>query len=123
MKTLRMIGMAVVAILMCVSLVSCSDDDGDEDYAEMIVGEWYVNEYNETYSFVKGGILRWKEERWGIKADGSWSILDKQLTIKLTYRTANGISMQTKIEAIEELTSTRMVTSYKDGKEIIYTRK
>lgn len=39
MKIFRMIGLAVVAILMCVNFSSCKDDDDDAKTAS-IVGSW-----------------------------------------------------------------------------------
>ena len=45
MKTFRLIGMALIAILMCVSFVSCSNDDEDGldisgPYSTKIIGTW-----------------------------------------------------------------------------------
>lgn len=42
MKLLRMVGLAVVAILMSVNLSSCKDDDKDDkiDNCDYIVGTW-----------------------------------------------------------------------------------
>ena len=39
MKTLRLIGMAIVAIVMSVNFTSCSDDDDDIDIAQL-EGTW-----------------------------------------------------------------------------------
>lgn len=39
MKTLRFIGMAIVAIIMSVNFAACSDDDDDIDVAELL-GLW-----------------------------------------------------------------------------------
>ena len=45
MKTFRMIGMALVAILMCVNVASCSsDDDEKEPDAFSLVGTWVMEE-------------------------------------------------------------------------------
>ena len=42
MKTLRLIGMALIAVIMCVNFVACSDDDVEETNA--------TNEGNWIYS-------------------------------------------------------------------------
>ena len=39
MKTLRFIGMALIAVIMCVNFVACSDDDEEEANAA-IEGTW-----------------------------------------------------------------------------------
>lgn len=121
MKTLRMIGMAVVAILMCINLVSCSDE---EDYAEMIVGTWYISDWDETFTFVEGGVLKWEKEFLvTTRAEGSWSILDNQLSYSLTQRMSSGIMISTRTETIMELTSSKMVTNSAKFGTIVYTRK
>ena len=42
MKTLRLIGMAIVAVIMCVNFVACSDDDEEETNAT-IEGTWKLS--------------------------------------------------------------------------------
>ena len=45
MKTFRMIGMALVAMVLCLGMSSCSNDDEEEnpykDYPQLIVGQWF----------------------------------------------------------------------------------
>jgi uncharacterized lipoprotein YehR (DUF1307 family) len=51
MKTLRFIGMAVIAVIMSVNFMACSDDDDEEDNrpdSEKIVGQWVLT-YEEGY--------------------------------------------------------------------------
>ena len=116
-----MIGMAVVAILMCINFVSCSDDD---DYAKMIVGTWYISDWNETFIFEEGGVLKWEKEFYGTnRAKGSWTILDDQLSYKLTHSVASGIIIQTRTSTIMELSSTKMVTNNAKDGTVVYTRK
>ena len=48
MKTLRMIGMALVVVLMCVNFASCNDDDDAIElsaYSKEIVGKWEITSY------------------------------------------------------------------------------
>lgn len=40
MKTLRFIGMALIAVIMCVNFVACSDDD--EEANATIEGTWNI---------------------------------------------------------------------------------
>lgn len=52
MKTFRMVGMALIAILMCVSFSSCSNDDEDEfklsgPYATKIIGTWEITHFGD----------------------------------------------------------------------------
>lgn len=51
MKTFRLIGMAIIAILFSVSFAACSSDD-DEDGTNSIEGEWYLKseKWYENYS-------------------------------------------------------------------------
>lgn len=113
--------MAVVAILMCINLMSCSDE---EDYAEMIVGTWYISDWNQTFTFVEGGVLKFEQESLAtIRGEGSWSILDNQLSYSLTKRVSGGIVISTRTETIMELTSSKMVTNSAKFGTIVYTRK
>ena len=63
MKTLRVIGMALVAISMSVNFVACSDDDDDNP----IVGTWrceVVDDgkgYSDSYTFNADGSGIWQE--------------------------------------------------------------
>ena len=61
MKTLRFIGMAIVAIIMSVNFVACSDDDDDNP----IVGTWRSEVdnygYSDSYTFNADGSGIWQE--------------------------------------------------------------
>lgn len=47
MKTLRLIGMAIVAVMMCVNFASCSKDDDDKSGdAASLVGKWKIEKTN-----------------------------------------------------------------------------
>lgn len=60
MKTFRLIGMALLAIVMCVNFASCSDDD-EEETGTNIVGTWkYTSNEDGTGSFTfksNGGLI------------------------------------------------------------------
>ena len=67
MKTLRFIGMAVIAVIMSVNFTACSDDDEDDKQSNTIIGTWEVTgdsdsdeEYNaigEIYTFYSNGTV------------------------------------------------------------------
>ena len=45
MKTFRMIGMALVAVMLSFTMSSCENDDDEvnpyKDYPQLIVGQWF----------------------------------------------------------------------------------
>jgi len=65
MKTFRLCGMLLMAVLMAFSFSSCGDDDDDDDQPASIVGtQWYsANDLNgeivsyTIFSFKQGGVL------------------------------------------------------------------
>ena len=61
MKTLRFIGMALVAIIMSVNFVACGDDDDDNP----IVGTWRSEVdnygYSDSFTFNTDGSGIWQE--------------------------------------------------------------
>lgn len=116
MKTLRMFGMALLAILMCVNFASCSSDDDEEDaktYAELIIGTW--NLVDEDYS----GSLTFRTDGTGTATENSWSDpFTWKLsgsTITFTMPNEDGTN-DVWDETIKELTDTKLVlSSYDDG--------
>ena len=48
MKTFRLIGMALLAVVMCVNFTSCSDDESDVD-SNSIVGFWKIASYDDDF--------------------------------------------------------------------------
>lgn len=47
MKTLRLIGMTVLAVVMCMNFVSCGDDDDDRSGdAASLIGKWKIEKTN-----------------------------------------------------------------------------
>ena len=41
MKTFRLIGMALFAIMMCVNFTACSIDDDEENFESSLIGTWF----------------------------------------------------------------------------------
>lgn len=90
MKTLRLIGMAIVAIIMSVNFAACGDDDEEEDnrpLAEKLIGHWVLT-YEE--GFIKDSEYPDDDEAWShapkdeceyfgnftFRADGTYSEYD-----------------------------------------------
>ena len=59
MKTLRLIGMAIVAIVMSVNFTACSDDDDDIDIAQL-EGTWGLVR-DEGYEYYEGEKESWND--------------------------------------------------------------
>lgn len=66
MKTLRLIGMTVLVVVMCMNFVSCGDDD-DEDKSPTIEGIWKYTSSNDedlrsgSFTFKNNGGLVWND--------------------------------------------------------------
>ena len=43
MKTFRLIGIAIMAILISVNFASCSSDDDEEEISASLEGTWYYD--------------------------------------------------------------------------------
>ena len=41
MKTFRLIGMALFAIMMCVNFTACSSDDDEKNFESSLIGTWF----------------------------------------------------------------------------------
>ena len=107
MKTFRMIGMALVAVVLGFAMSSCEkDDDVDvdpyKDYPQLIVGQWFdftpqssmylVFESDNSYSQVGYGVSNgWRERRGTYRMEGN----------KLTREYVEDGESVTKTEVIE----------------------
>ena len=49
MKTLRMIGMVILAVLMCMNFTSCNNDDLNNNIQNRLIGTWKQVNYREGY--------------------------------------------------------------------------
>lgn len=49
MKTFRLIGMALLAVVMCVNFTSCSDNDESDVDSNSIVGFWKIASYDDDF--------------------------------------------------------------------------
>jgi hypothetical protein len=116
MKTLRMFGMALLAVLMCVNFVSCSNDDDEESaetYAELIIGTWILGDedYNRSLTFRTDGTGTATELSWSDPF--TWKLSDNTITFIMPNEDGTNDVWD---ETIKELTDTQLVLSiYDDG--------
>lgn len=92
MKTLRMIGLAVIAILMSVNFISCKDDDESDNNS--IVGTWVYSgkTWEDSWTFKKDGSfteasldLDEPEDSWW--GAGTYTYNESSSELVLTYKT------------------------------------
>ena len=106
MKTLRMIGAAVVAAAFAFAMSSCEKDNKDEykDYPQLIVGKWFnftpeasmYFEYNADNTFTKVGFdqaLGW------MNGQGTYVLNGDKLTDE--YKNADGSTFLNDINVVE----------------------
>ena len=60
MRTFRLIGMALLAVVMCVNFTSCSDDD-EEEISASLEGTWYYD-YGEGWELYNGNKEPWSTD-------------------------------------------------------------
>lgn len=91
MKALRMIGLALVAVLMSVNFSSCKEEDGVGDNAASIVGTW-VDVYGEDYltiTFYSSNTWSWvMDGHW--KASGTYSVHGNKLDFTFVHSDESG---------------------------------
>ena len=96
MKTFRMIGMALVAVMLGFAMSSCENDDEVDpykDYAELIVGKWF-NFTPDVSLFVNYGAdgslssIGYDNENGWLNVDGTYSIDGNVITYK--FATSDG---------------------------------
>ena len=116
MKTFRMIGMALVAMMLCFTMSSCDNAENDEvvdpykDYPQLIVGKWFnftpevsiFEEYKAdgTYFVVGSG----KGIGW-LSNSGTYSLKNNQLTNTLN----NADGSTTKSVSVVEIAENKLV--------------
>ena len=117
MKTFRMIGMALVAVVLGFAMSSCeNDDDVDpyKDYPQLIVGKWFSIDPNASmyivygldksyYQLGYGPVNGWRERI------GTYEISDNKIIRKI-------------VDGDEELTSTYEIVDI-TADELVYNKK
>ena len=87
MKTLRFIGMAIIAVIMSVNFVACSSDDNDENENNSpLVGTWVNIENKNSMEYKE--VMTINENGTGSSANYTNGQLDKDgvENFKYTYR-------------------------------------
>ena len=115
MKTFRMIGMALVAMMLGFAMSSCDNDnvenedvvDPYKDYPQLIVGKWFnfTPDASMFLSYQADGtknVVGWDKDHGWIEMNGTYNLEGNQL-VEL-YNDANGstITISSKIELTQE---------------------
>ena len=88
MKTFRLIGMALLAVVMCVNFTSCSDDDEEEQGETFnIEGTWLLQS---SKGYIENGNDKntWDESRkpnWKLLKIQMENILSKSIIFKMAH--------------------------------------
>ena len=117
MKTFRMIGMALVAVVLGFAMSSCeNDDDVDpyKDYPQLIVGKWFnfTPEASMFLNYQADGtknVVGWDKDHGWIEMNGTYNLEGNQL-VEL-YNDADGSTI--KISSKVELTQEKLI--HKEG--------
>ena len=130
MKTFRMIGMALFAVLMCVNFTACSekggDDENTEKYSELILGTWKKGD-RVTLNFKPDGTLT-RYISYGTVGDetqeGWWKISGNKITGKIREVGENYDYYDTLFDhIIIKMTESYMILKYdEDSSEEIFYR-
>ena len=116
MKTLKMIGAAVVAAVFAFTMSSCEKDNKDEykDYPQLIVGKWFnfTPDASMFLNYQADGtknVVGWDKEHGWIEMNGTYNLEGNQL-VEL-YNDADGSTI--KISSKVELTQEKLI--HKEG--------
>lgn len=129
MRTFRLIGMALIAIVMCMNFTACSSDD-DENVPKIeqanLIGKWQST-WERTHEIENGKEVVTSDEAytddiWEFKADGTciasyanndytktsrWSLKDNILTLSHSDTNSD-------IFIVNELTANKLILAFED---------
>ena len=111
MKTFRMIGMALVAVMLSFTMSSCDNDDDEvnpyKDYPQLIVGKWFnfTPDASMFLNYQADGtknVVGWDKDHGWIEMNGTYNLEGNQL-VEL-YNDADGstIEISSKVELTQE---------------------
>lgn len=118
MKTFRMIGMALVAVVLSFTMSSCDNDDDEvdpyKDYPQLIVGKWFnfTPDASMFLNYQADGtknVVGWDKDHGWIEMKGTYNLEGNQL-VEL-YNDADGSTI--KISSKVELTQEKLI--HKEG--------
>ena len=99
MRTLRFIGMAVIAVIMSVNFMACSDDDDEDDkQSNTVIGTWqvtsstYTEEVGDTYTFYSNGtgLLEWEDSNGNDSGTFKYKVNSDYTIISIDYEDGDG---------------------------------
>ena len=98
MKTLRFIGIAIVAVIISVSFAACSDDDEDDKQSNTVIGTWqvtsstYTEEVGDTYTFYSNGtgLLEWEDSNGNDSGTFKYKVNSDYTIISIDYEDGDG---------------------------------
>ena len=122
MKTFRMIGIALVAMMFCFTMSSCDNEENEavvdpyKDYSQLIVGKWFTFDPNASlyivygldksyYQIGYGPVNGWRERI------GTYEISDNKIIRKIV----NGDEELTSTYEIVDITADEFVYNKKDA--------
>lgn len=119
MKKLKFLSFIAVAMMACVAMVACSDDDDNKmdngagpdteagsSYSTLILGTWSVQgEPDDWWTFKRNEVVT-------PRGSGFWSINGSTLTVRIFDTQFN--EWDTEVTEIISLTSSRMILRYYD---------
>ena len=106
MKTFRMIGMALVAVMLGFAMSSCENDDEVDpykDYPQLIVGQWF-NFTPEASMFVNYSAdgtttnIGWDKEFGWLEESGTYSLNGNEITSLMVLADGSQKELKRKIE-------------------------
>lgn len=87
MKTLRLLGMALLAVVMCANFVACSSDDDEDNFESALIGTWIEvdnEEEQRCYTFNSDyTVICWANHygEEGNKYNFTWSATKTHITL------------------------------------------
>ena len=134
MITLRFIGMAVIAVIMSVNFMACSDDDDEDDkQSNTIIGTWEVTgdtsdeEYNDIgdiYTFYSDGtgLLEWVDNSGKDSSTITYKINSDNTIIYIDYEDGDGFE-EMRMSITDNALMKWTYTDEEDGKDYTMTLK
>ena len=137
MKTFRLIGMALLAVVMCVNLASCSSDDDEEETSseyKLLLGTWERSGYDtsnggfnwsDTYSFKSNNTYSYRHTEANETDDYSGKFTYDADTHKITCYEGNSNIVDEEYFIAEVNSTTLKLRDWSDSNDDIeiYTRK
>ena len=111
MKTFRMIGMALVAVMLSFTMSSCDNDDDEvnpyKDYPQLIVGKWFnfTPDASMFLNYQADGtknVVGWDKDHGWIEMNGTYNLEGNQLVELYNDADGSAIKISSKVELTQE---------------------